>query len=60
MKRPFKVLSILLTMTLVFSLLFSFVSAADTTTITILQSSDLHGHIYPHDYATDEVELIQD
>ena len=56
MKRHYKVLSILLTLTLVFGLLFSYVFAADTTTITILQSSDLHGRIYPHDYATDEVD----
>ena len=57
MKRQFKVLPILLTLTLVFSLLFSYVVfAADTTTITILQTSDLHGRIYPHDYATDTVD----
>ncbi len=56
MKRQYKVLSILLTLTLVFGLLFSYVFAADTTTITILETSDLHGRIYPHDYATDEVD----
>lgn len=56
MKRQYKVLSILLTLTLVFGLLFSYVFAADTTTITILGTSDLHGRIYPHDYATDEVD----
>jgi len=56
MKRQFKVLSILLTLTLVFGLLFSYVSAADTTTITILGTADLHGRIYPHDYATDTVD----
>lgn len=56
MKRQYKVLSILMTLTLVFGLLFSYVFAADTTTITILGTSDLHGRIYPHDYATDEVD----
>ncbi|HAJ32385.1 MAG TPA: bifunctional metallophosphatase/5'-nucleotidase [Candidatus Atribacteria bacterium] len=56
MKRQFKVFSILLTLTLVFGLLFSYVSAADTTTITILGTADLHGRIYPHDYATDTVD----
>ncbi|MEA1939753.1 MAG: 5'-nucleotidase C-terminal domain-containing protein [Candidatus Caldatribacteriota bacterium] len=56
MKRQFKILSILLTLTLVFSLLFSSVFAADTTTITILGTADLHGRIYPHDYATDTVD----
>ncbi|GAF79649.1 unnamed protein product, partial [marine sediment metagenome] len=56
MKRQYKVLSILLTLTLVFGLLFSYVFAADTTTITILGTADLHGRIYPHDYATDEVD----
>ncbi|MEA2021730.1 MAG: 5'-nucleotidase C-terminal domain-containing protein [Candidatus Caldatribacteriota bacterium] len=56
MKRQYKVLSILLTLTLVFGLLFSYVSAADTTTITILGTADLHGRIYPHDYATDTVD----
>ena len=56
MKRQFKVLSILLTLTLVFGLLFSYVFAADTTTITILGTADLHGRIYPHDYATDTVD----
>ena len=43
-------------MTLVFSLLFSYVFAADNTTITILGTADLHGRIYPHDYATDTVD----
>jgi len=56
MKRQCKVLSILLALTFVFSLLFSFSFAADTTTITILESADLHGRIYPHDYATDTVD----
>ncbi|MHC2994154.1 MAG: 5'-nucleotidase C-terminal domain-containing protein [Candidatus Atribacteria bacterium] len=57
MKKRYKVLSFLLTLTLIFSLIFSFVLAADSTvTITILQTSDLHGRIYPHDYATDTVD----
>jgi len=56
MKRQYKVLSIVLTLTLVFGLLFSYVFAADTTTITILGTADLHGRIYPHDYATDTVD----
>lgn len=56
MKRQFKVLSILLTLILVFGLLFSYVFSADVTTITILGSSDLHGRIYSHDYATDEAD----
>ncbi|MGB2783005.1 MAG: metallophosphoesterase, partial [Atribacterota bacterium] len=56
MKRQFKVLSILLTLTLVFGLLFSFVFAADTTTVTILESSDLHGRIYPYEYAIDSYD----
>lgn len=56
MKRHYKVLSVVLTLTLVFGLLFSYVFAADTTTITILGTADLHGRIYPHDYATDEAD----
>jgi len=56
MKRQFKVLSVLLALTFVFSLFFSFSLAADTTTVTILESADLHGRLYPHDYATDEVD----
>ncbi len=56
MKRQFKVLSILLTLTLVFGLLFSYVFAADTTTITILGTSDLHGRIYPYEYAIDSYD----
>ncbi len=56
MKRQFKVLSVLLTLSLIFGLLFSCIFAAETTTITILQTSDLHGRIYPHDYATDSVD----
>jgi len=56
MKRQYKVLSILLTLTLVFGLLFSTVFAEDSTTITILGTADLHGRIYPHDYATDTVD----
>jgi len=56
MKRQYKVLSILLTLILVFGLLFSYVFAADTTTVTILGTADLHGRIYPHDYATDSVD----
>ncbi len=56
MKRQHKVLPFLLTLILVFGLFFSPVFAADTTTITILQTSDLHGRIYPHDYATDSVD----
>ncbi|TET09791.1 MAG: LysM peptidoglycan-binding domain-containing protein [Candidatus Atribacteria bacterium] len=53
MKRQYKVLSILLTLTLVFGLLFSYVFAADTTTVTILETADLHGRIYPYEYAID-------
>lgn len=56
MKRQFKVLSILLTLTLVFGLLFSYVFAADTTTVTILETSDLHGRIYPYAYAIDSYD----
>ncbi|MBU1428785.1 5'-nucleotidase C-terminal domain-containing protein [bacterium] len=56
MKRQYKVLSILLTLTLVFGLLFSYVFAADTTTITILGTADLHGRIYPYEYAIDSYD----
>jgi 2',3'-cyclic-nucleotide 2'-phosphodiesterase/3'-nucleotidase len=56
MKKQYKALSIVLTLILVFGLLFSYVFAADTTTITILGTADLHGRIYPHDYATDTVD----
>jgi len=56
MKRQYKVLSILLTLTLVFGLLFSYVFAADTTTVTILETSDLHGRIYPYEYAIDSYD----
>lgn len=56
MKRQYKVLPILLTLTLVFGLLFSYAFAADTTTITILQTADLHGRIYPYEYAIDSYD----
>jgi len=56
MKRRYRIPAFLLTLTLILSLFFSFVLAADTTIITILQTSDLHGRIYPHDYATDTVD----
>jgi len=56
MKRQYKVLSILMTLTLVFGLLFSYVFAADTTTITILGTADLHGRIYPYEYAIDSYD----
>ncbi len=46
-----------LVMTLVMGMLATPVMAADTadgnTTITILGTTDLHGRIYAHDYATD-------
>jgi len=35
------------------SLVFSLTVNAATKTITVLQTSDLHGRIYPHDYALD-------
>ena len=56
MKRQLKVLQILLILAFVLTLFFSPVFAAETTTITILESADLHGRIYPHDYATDTVD----
>jgi len=56
MKRQYKVLSTLLTLTLVFGLLFSYVFAADTTTVTILETADLHGRIYPYEYAIDSYD----
>jgi len=56
MKRQYKVLSILLTLTLVFGLLFSYVFAVDSTTVTILETSDLHGRIYPYEYAIDSYD----
>lgn len=41
-------------LTLVLSSAFSFSFAdAETVNITVLQTSDMHGRIYPHDYATD-------
>ena len=40
MKKQYKVLSIVLTLTLVFGLLLSYVIAADTKTITILGTAD--------------------
>ena len=48
MKRQLKVLQILLILAFVLTLFFSPVFAAETTTITILESADLHGRIYPH------------
>jgi len=57
MKRQYKVLSILLILTLIFSLIFSFVLAADSTAvITILETADLHGRIYPYEYAIDSYD----
>ncbi|HER23571.1 MAG TPA: LysM peptidoglycan-binding domain-containing protein [Candidatus Atribacteria bacterium] len=56
MKRQYKVLSILLTLVLIFGLLFSYVFAADSTTVTILETSDLHGRIYPYEYAIDSYD----
>ncbi len=39
-------------LTLVLTSAFSFSFAdAETVNITVLQTSDMHGRIYPHDYA---------
>ncbi len=32
---------------------FALFAEGDSVTVTILQTSDMHGRIYPHDYATD-------
>lgn len=48
--------SIMLMITIMLCSILNLTTLADTngkTTITILQTSDLHGRIYPHDYATD-------
>lgn len=56
MKRPFKRLSILLAVLMVFSLISPMIPlAADeaaSKTVTILGTSDMHGRIFPWEYAT--------
>lgn len=54
MKKTLRMKTAILAMMFVF--LFANVTAlaeTDEKTVTILQTSDLHGRIYPHDYATD-------
>jgi len=57
MKRSNVKISMLIVLMLVLTTFFN-VAMADSadTTITILQTSDLHGRIYAHDYATDSVD----
>ncbi len=51
--RNKKVLSLLMVLTLLLSGLTVGSFAAEEKVVTILQTSDLHGRIYAHDYATD-------
>lgn len=54
MKKHLGKVSILLIVIFTITTCFSLVMAEDAnTTITILQTTDLHGRIYAHDYATD-------
>ncbi len=53
MKINKRILSLLMVLTLMFSGLTMGSFAAEEKTVTILQTSDLHGRIYAHDYATD-------
>jgi 2',3'-cyclic-nucleotide 2'-phosphodiesterase/3'-nucleotidase len=55
MKNITKRLSLVLAIILIFSILSPVAFGDETTqkTITILATSDLHGRIYPHDYALD-------
>ncbi|MEA1974739.1 MAG: 5'-nucleotidase C-terminal domain-containing protein [Bacillota bacterium] len=55
-KRNVKI-SLLIVLMLVLTTFFNVAIAdGEATTITILQTSDLHGRIYAHDYATDSVD----
>ena len=57
MKKQYKILSIFSTFILILSLSFSFILAADSTAvITILETADLHGRIYPYEYAIDSYD----
>lgn len=54
MKFSLKKVCLMTVVTLMASSALSFGFAAeDTVKITVMQTSDLHGRIYPHDYATD-------
>jgi len=54
MKKSNVKISLLIVLMLVLTTFFNVAIADSTdTTITILQTSDLHGRIYAHDYATD-------
>ncbi|MFZ5969378.1 MAG: 5'-nucleotidase C-terminal domain-containing protein [Bacillota bacterium] len=53
LSRKYSVLlAIILTLVLAVSSV-GFAAEPETKAITVLVTSDLHGHIYPHDYATD-------
>ena len=57
MKKRFKKFSILLMAIFMITANLSMATAdAENTKITILQTSDLHGRIYAHDYATDSTD----
>ncbi|KUO71942.1 MAG: hypothetical protein APF77_04640 [Clostridia bacterium BRH_c25] len=61
MKQVSKRLSILLTLIMVFSMLLPmgniWAEDSDTVTVTVLGSTDLHGRIYPWEYATDTADI---
>lgn len=53
MKRNLKFLTTVALVMALFASFFTFAGEMDGKVITILQTSDMHGRIYPHDYATD-------
>lgn len=60
MKKVSKRLSILLSLVIIFSMLLPFGSVlaegSGTATITVLGTTDLHGRIFPWEYATDTID----
>lgn len=61
MKRSFKRLSWMLTLVMILSMLLPLGSVwaedSNAVTITVLGSTDLHGRIYPWEYATDSEDI---
>lgn len=56
MKRTLRRCGMVLSLTLVLTLVLSLLVFAGQVEIVIMQTADMHGRIYPHDYATDSLD----
>ena len=54
MRKSKYILSVILALVMTVSLAFPALAAEDTKTVTILQTSDIHGMINPFDYASNK------